>query len=103
MSVRLAAIRILDRMSEPRTVWQDQDGVASGGGGIVRGAAFPVGGIERGGVSLTLQVPDGFFAEIAGGGASATLLLTPREARGFAEWLDAAAEAADAVGPPLYE
>ena len=66
-------------------------------------AAFPVGGIERGGVSLTLQVPAGFFGEIDGGGASATLLLTPQEARGFAAWLDAAAESADAVGPPLYE
>ena len=90
-------------MTEPRTVWQGQDGVASGGGAIVRGAAFPVGGIERGGVSLTLQVPAGFFGEIDGGGASATLLLTPQEARGFAAWLDAAAESADAVGPPLYE
>ena len=69
----------------------------------MRGAAFPVGGIERGGVCLTLQVPDGLFAAISGGGVSATLLLTPSEARGFAAWLDAAAEAADAVGPPLYE
>jgi hypothetical protein len=40
---------------------------------------------------------------IEGGGASATLLITSNEARGFAAWLDAAAEAADAAGPPLYE
>jgi hypothetical protein len=89
-------------MTQPRTVWQDQDGVSSGGGGIVRAAAFPIGDGERGGVTLTLQVPDDLFAPIEGGGASATLLLNPDEARGFAAWLDAAAEAADSVGPPLY-
>jgi hypothetical protein len=48
-------------------------------------------------------VPDGFHGLIDGGGASATLLTTPDEARGFAAWLEQAASAADRVGPPLYE
>ena len=87
---------------EPRTVWQEQDGVQSGGGATVRGAAFTVAGAERGGVTLTIQVPDGFWSALERGGANATLLLNPHEARGFAAWLDAAAGAADEVGPPLY-
>ena len=74
----------------------------SGGGGIIKAAAFSVEGSPRGGVTLTIQVPDGSFAPIQGGGMSATLLLNPLEARGFAAWLDAAADAADQAGPPLY-
>ncbi len=89
-------------MTQPRTVWEDQDGVLSGGAGMVRAAAFRVGDAERGGVTLSVRVPDGFFMPIEGGGASATLLLNPNEARGFAAWLNAAADAADAAGPPLY-
>ncbi|HVM14720.1 MAG TPA: hypothetical protein VM287_10385, partial [Egibacteraceae bacterium] len=64
-------------------------------------AAFSVGGEERGGVTLSLQVPAGSWQQGPEGAAAATVLLTPNEARGFAAWLDAAAEAADAVGPPL--
>ena len=89
-------------MNEPRTLWQDEDGVLSGGSGMVRAAAFSVADGIRVGVTLTIRVPDGFFRPIDGGGASATLLLNPGEARGFAGWLDAAADAADAAGPPLY-
>jgi hypothetical protein len=70
---------------------------------MVRTVAFAIGDTERGGVTLTVQVPDGFYAPIDGGGATATLLITPNEARGFASWLEEAAEAADVVGPPLYE
>lgn len=69
---------------------------------MVRAAAFPVGDAERGGVTFTIRVPDGFFAPIDGGGATATLLITPNEARGFASWLEQAASAADRVGPPLH-
>jgi hypothetical protein len=83
-------------------VWREQDGVQSGGGGTVRAAAFTIGGTERGGVTLTVQVPDGHWSPVDGGGVNATLLLNPDEARGFAAWLDAAADAADKVGPPLY-
>jgi hypothetical protein len=89
-------------VTEARTLWQDQDGVLSGGSGIVRAAAFPVGDGIRVGVTLTIRVPDDFFRPVDGGGASATLLLNPDEARGFATWLNAAANAADAAGPPLY-
>ncbi|GAB3869404.1 hypothetical protein GCM10028801_46210 [Nocardioides maradonensis] len=89
-------------MTQPRTVWEDQGGVLSGGGGMVRAAAFPVGDGERGGVTFTVRVPDGFFTPIEGGGLSATLLLNPDEARGFAAWLADAADAADTAGPPLY-
>ncbi len=69
----------------------------------MRAAAFPVGGDERGAVTLTLHVPDGWFAAHDGGGGSATLLITATEARGFASWLEQAADAADVVGPPLHE
>ena len=54
-------------MTRPSTVWEDQDGVSSGGGGIVRAASFPIGDGERGGVTLTLQVPNDFYAPIEGG------------------------------------
>ncbi|MEO7556819.1 MAG: hypothetical protein ABIV94_09505 [Acidimicrobiales bacterium] len=87
---------------EPTTVWEEKDGVRSGGAAIVRAAAFSIGGSRRGAVSLTLRVPDGSWEAITGGGATATLLLNPNEARGFAAWLDAAATAADGAGPPLY-
>lgn len=87
---------------EPRTIWQDEDGVQSGGGATVRAAAFPVGGLERGGVTLSVQVPAGFWQAMEGGGMAATLLLNPDEARGFSAWLERAAYEADAAGPPLY-
>jgi hypothetical protein len=87
---------------EPRTVWQEQDGVQSGGGAVVRAAAFSVREADRGGVTLTVQVPQTFWASLDGGGATATLVLNPDEARGIAGWLDAAADAADETGPPLY-
>jgi hypothetical protein len=70
---------------------------------MVRAAAFSVGGTERGGVTFTVQVPDGFHGPVDGDGVTATLLITPNEARGFASWLEQAAGAADVVGPPLYE
>jgi hypothetical protein len=73
------------------------------GNGMVRAAAFSVGGTERGGVTFTVQVPDGFHAPADGGGATATLLITSNEARGFASRRERAAGAADVVGPPLYE
>jgi hypothetical protein len=85
---------------EPRTVWHEQDGVQSGGGGVVRAAAFAIAGSERGAVTFTVQAPS--WEQLEGGGVAATLLLNPDEARGFAAWLDAAAAAADAIGPPLY-
>jgi len=88
--------------AEPRTVWQERDGVQSGGGAVVRAAAFRVGEIDRGGVTVTLQLPANFWATLGGGGANATLLLNPDEARGIAAWLDAAADTADQAGPPLY-
>ncbi len=89
-------------MTEPRTLWQDQDGVLCGGSGMVCAAAFPVANSMQVGVTLTIRFPDEFFRPIDGGGASATLLLNPEEARGFAAWLNAATDAADAAGPPLY-
>jgi hypothetical protein len=88
---------------EPRTVWQEQDGVQSGGSGLVRAVAFPMGEALRGAVTLTVSMPAGFWRPTDGGGASATLLLNPDEAAGFASWLDLAAQAAAEVGPPLYD
>jgi hypothetical protein len=68
-------------VTEPRTLWQEEHGVPSGGCGMVRAAAVPVADGMRAGVMLTIRVPDGFFRPIGGGGASATLLLNPVEAR----------------------
>ena len=90
------------RSDAPVTVWQEQDGVRSGGGAVIRAAAFPVGDATRGGVTLTVRFPDGFWQAVKGGGMTATLLLDPDEARGFAMWLTQGADEADAVGPPLY-
>jgi hypothetical protein len=87
---------------EPETVWQEEDCVQSGGGVSVRAAKFTIDGNGRGGVTCTVRVPDGFWQEVPGGGATASLLITADEARGIAAWLDAAAEAADLVGPPSY-
>lgn len=87
---------------EPTTLWEDKDDVRSGGSGMVRAAAFEVGSGIRGAVTLTVRVPNGFWADIEGGGASATLLLDSDEARGFAAWLDRAADEADRAGPRLY-
>lgn len=87
---------------EPATLWEEKDGVRSGGGAIVRAAAFEIGKEVRGAVTLTVRVPDGFWASVEGGGASATLVLNSDEARGFAAWLDRAAREADRAGPRLY-
>jgi hypothetical protein len=49
-------------------------------------------------------VPEGFFHVVPQDQSGvATILLNPNEARGIAAWLDEAAQAADRVGPPLYE
>ena len=88
----------------PQTVWEDADGVLSGGAASVRGAAMPRGGQMCGAVTLTIRVPEGFFEVVQQDQSGvATILLNPDEARGIAAWLDEAARAADRVGPPLYE
>jgi ABC-type sugar transport system substrate-binding protein len=87
---------------EPTTLWEEKDGVRSGGDAMVRAAAFEIGTEVRGAVTFTVRVPDEFWARIKGGGASATLLLDSDEARGFAAWLDRAADEADRAGPRLY-
>jgi hypothetical protein len=61
-----------------------------------------MGDATRGGVTLTVRVPDGFWKAVEGGGMTATLLLNPDEARGFGSWLIEGADAADQAGPPLY-
>jgi len=88
----------------PQTVWEDADGVLSGAMASVRGAAMPRGGQMCGAVTLTIRVPEGFFEVVQQDQSGvATILLNPDEARGIAAWLDEAAQAADRVGPPLYE
>jgi hypothetical protein len=87
---------------EPRTVREETDGVRSGGSGTVAATAYGIAGAVRGGVTLTVRVPPGFWQQLDSGGASATLLIDPDEARGFAGWLDEAAEAAERTGPALY-
>jgi hypothetical protein len=87
---------------EPTTIWEEKEGVRSGGGAAIRAASFSVGGSLRGAVTLSVRVPDGFWEAIEGGGMTATLLLDPDEARGFAAWLDRGATEAEGVGPALY-
>ena len=90
--------------TEPQTVWEDSDGVLSGSMATVRAAAMPRGDQMCGAVTLTIRVPQDFFNIVEQDGSrAATILLNPDEARGIAAWLDDAAQAADRVGPPLYE
>jgi hypothetical protein len=90
--------------TQPQTVWEDSDGVLSGSMASVRAAAMSRGGQICGAVTLTIRVPEDFFKIVQQDGSGvATILLNPDEARGIAAWLDEAAQAADRVGPPLYE
>jgi len=90
--------------TEPQTVWEDSDGVLSGSLAAVRAAAMARGELICGAVTLTVRVPQDFFNVIQQDGSGvATILLNPNEARRIAAWLDQAAQAADRVGPPLYE
>lgn len=90
--------------TQPQTVWEDADGVLSGSTASVRAAAMPRGDQMCGAVTLTIRVPEGFFQLVKQDQSGvATILLNPNEARGIAAWLDEAAQAADRVGPPLYE
>jgi hypothetical protein len=90
--------------TEPHTVYEESDGVLSGGMAAVRAAAMPRGDQMCGAVTLTIRVPNDFFNVVQEDGSGvATILLNPNEARGIGAWLDEAAQAADRVGPPLYE
>jgi hypothetical protein len=90
--------------TQPQTVYEESDGVLSGGMAAVRAAAMPRGDQMCGAVTLTIRVPNDFFNVVQEDGSGvATILLNPNEARGIAVWLDEAAQAADRVGPPLYE
>jgi hypothetical protein len=65
---------------------------------------MPRGDQMCGAVTLTIRVPKDFFNVVQQDGSGvATIPLNPSEARGIAAWLDEAAQAADRVGPPLYE
>jgi hypothetical protein len=65
---------------------------------------MPRGDQMCGAVTLTIRVPQDFFNTVPQDGSGvATILLNPNEARGIAAWLNEAAQAADRVGPPLYE
>ena len=69
---------------------------------MIRSTAFSSGSGWRGGVTLTVAVPDGFAETIRGGGSTATLLLDPDEARDLAQWLVESADGAGAAGPGLW-
>ena len=64
-------------MTEPESLFEQMDQVASGGRVAVRAAAFAVGGGARGGVTLSIVVPEGFGSAQSDGTVSATLLLDP--------------------------
>jgi hypothetical protein len=88
---------------EPRTLWERNDEVASGSRVGVKAAAFEVGAIVRGGVTLTTRVPSEFGQmHQQDGSVIGTLLLDPTEARGLAQLLQEAADEAEKVGPGLY-
>jgi hypothetical protein len=87
---------------QPETVWEDGTELGSGSRTMVRAAAFPLGSTVHGGVTLSCVVPEGFFAPVAGGGASATTLMGAGEARQLAKMLSDAADAAEQQGPPIY-
>lgn len=88
---------------EPRTLWEQNDEVASGSRIGVRAAAFAVGAVTKGGVTLTTRVPGEFgWVHAEDGSIVGTLLLDPIEARGLAELLRQAADEAEKVGPGLY-
>lgn len=65
---------------------------------------MPRGDQMCGAVTLTIRVPESLFQVVQQNQSGvATILLNPDEARGIAAWLDEAAQAAERVGPPLYE
>jgi len=65
----------------PLTLSEERIGFGSGCRAVVRAASFAVADHRAGGVTLSTLVPDGFFQFIEGGGASATTMLGPGEAR----------------------
>jgi len=85
-----------------KTVWQQAVELKSGMRAGVDGVSFQVGRRDRGAVTLTVTVPEGWQKSISGGGFAATALFDPAEARKLAVILTAAAGAADEIGPPLY-
>jgi hypothetical protein len=64
---------------EPRTLFEGQDAVASGGRIGIRAAAYSVGGTPHGGVTISPVVPHEFGRVNADGSVSATLPLNPGE------------------------
>jgi hypothetical protein len=69
----------------------------------IRGAVFQIGEGEQSAVTLSVLVADGFWHPIEGGGVTATILLTPDEARMVSGSLIEAAQAALDAAPPMYE
>lgn len=88
----------------PQTVWEKSDRLLAGGMIAVRGVGVPHAGRTHGAVAVTVLVPAGSYQVVESDGAmTATLLVGPGEALGVSAWLREAAQAADAVGPPLYD
>jgi len=87
----------------PRNIWWREQQFRSGVRIAVTGAAFLIDGSARGGVTVTMAVPDDLSRSLEGGGVSATVLLDPTEAQTLCEWLRAAADSIANVGPGLYD
>ena len=68
---------------------------------------MPWGNETRGAVAVTFRVPGNSFNayDAADDGAAilVTMLVNPDEARGMAQWLQKAADAADEAGPPVFQ
>ncbi|HEX6870627.1 MAG TPA: hypothetical protein VF163_05975 [Micromonosporaceae bacterium] len=91
-------------MTDPQTVWEQSDRLLSGAAVAVRGVGLPADGDElRAAVALTMRAPAGQFQVGDDGSVTATVLVAPAEALGVSRWLREAAQAADKVGPPLYD
>jgi hypothetical protein len=78
----------------PETLSEERTEFHSGCRLMVRAATFAVGQERRAAVMVTVLVPDGFFQQVKGGGASCTAMVTPAEARKLGAELLAAAETA---------
>lgn len=95
-----------DRPADPASdaTWDKSDRLLGGGLIAVRSVPIPVDEQTMAAVAVTLRVPAGQFQVAESDGmVTATVLLGPGEALGIGLWLREAAQAADKIGPPLFD
>jgi hypothetical protein len=88
----------------PDATWDKSDRLLGGGLIAVRSVPVPVDDQTLAAVAVTLRVPAGQYqVEEADATLTATVLLGPGEALGIGLWLREAAQAADKIGPPIFD